>query len=108
MKNIPEVLYYYRAHEKSLTGQHKEDRVQEQVEKIRDRFIREWLKLYLHGKKFYIKQDYPRAKVCFKKSLGLNPFHLSTWRYLAMLYLDRSLIEVIRKVKHAVKPGKSG
>ena len=108
MKNIPEVLYYYRAHEKSLTGQHKEDKVQEQVEKIRDRFIREWLKLYLHGKKFYIKQDYPRAKVCFKKSLGLNPFHLSTWRYLAMLYLDRSLIEGIRKVKHAVKPGKSG
>ena len=42
MKRIDEVLYFYRMHEKSLTGVHKEEKVQEQVQKIRDRFIPKW------------------------------------------------------------------
>jgi len=47
MKKIDPVLYFYRDHPKSLTGVHKEERVQEQVQKIRNRFIPLWKKLWL-------------------------------------------------------------
>ena len=39
MKKMDSVLYYYRNHPESLTGVHKEERVQEQVQKIRNRFL---------------------------------------------------------------------
>ena len=46
MKKMDDVLYYYRLHLKSLTGVHQEDKVQEQVQKIRKRFLPLWKKAY--------------------------------------------------------------
>jgi glycosyltransferase involved in cell wall biosynthesis len=57
MKNLSEVLYYYRVHPKSLTGVHKEDRVQEQVQKIRSQFLPLWKKAY-----FFIMRQLRRIK----------------------------------------------
>jgi glycosyltransferase involved in cell wall biosynthesis len=48
MKKLDEILYFYREHPKSLTGVHKEERVQKQVQRIRE----EYLPL---GKKIYFK-----------------------------------------------------
>jgi glycosyltransferase involved in cell wall biosynthesis len=42
MKKIDAVLYYYREHDKSLTGVHKEQKVAAQVQKVRNRFIPLW------------------------------------------------------------------
>jgi len=60
MKKMDAALYYYRDHLKSLTGVHKEERVQEQVQKIRSRFLPYWKKLY-----FYTMNKLR----CIKKSL---------------------------------------
>ncbi|MBI4309465.1 MAG: glycosyltransferase family 2 protein, partial [Candidatus Omnitrophica bacterium] len=46
MKKIDQPLYYYRLHDHSLTGTYKEEKVQVQVQKIRDRFIPKWKKFY--------------------------------------------------------------
>ena len=48
MKKIDQPLYYYRMHGNSLTGVHKEEKVQIQVQKIRDRFVPRWKKFYWH------------------------------------------------------------
>ena len=45
MKKMDAVLYFYREHPKSLTGVHREEKVQEQVQKIRNRFIPQWKRL---------------------------------------------------------------
>jgi len=45
MKKMDAILFYYRLHEKSLTGVHGEEKVQSQVQKVRDRFIPKWKRL---------------------------------------------------------------
>jgi len=45
MKKLDAVLYFYRSHEQSLTGVHKEEKVKAQVARIRDRFIPKWKRL---------------------------------------------------------------
>jgi glycosyltransferase involved in cell wall biosynthesis len=57
MKNIDAVLYYYRNHPESLTGVHKEERVQEQVQRIRNQFLPVHKKLY-----FYTMSQLRRVK----------------------------------------------
>jgi len=46
MKKVDRFLYYYRQHAESLTGLHKAERVQEQVQKIRNRLLPFWKKWY--------------------------------------------------------------
>ena len=46
MKKMDDILYFYRNHPKSLTGIHKEEKVQEQVQKIRSKFLPIWKKAY--------------------------------------------------------------
>jgi len=47
MKKMDTLLYYYREHPKSLTGVHKEEQVQSQVQKIRRHLVPLWKKLWL-------------------------------------------------------------
>ncbi|MBF0511770.1 MAG: glycosyltransferase, partial [Candidatus Omnitrophica bacterium] len=57
MKKLDKVLYFYRVHEKSLTGLHREEKVQEQVQKIRDKFVPKWKRLLMKiiSRKFAIR-----------------------------------------------------
>jgi len=61
MKEMDAILYYYRNHPKSLTGIHKEERVQVQVQKIRGRFLPFWKKVY-----FYTMGQLRRAKTLLR------------------------------------------
>jgi len=45
MKKIDSVHYFYRMHGTSLTGVHKEEKVQRQVALVRDRFVPKWKRL---------------------------------------------------------------
>ncbi len=68
MKKIDRILYYYRDHPKSLTGVHKEKRVQEQVQKIRNRFLPFWKKFY-----FFTENQLRHLKRMFTPPLNLPP-----------------------------------
>jgi len=72
MKNIDTVLYYYRNHPSSLTGVHKEAKVQEQVQKIRSRFLPFWKKTY-----FYTMNQLRRIKKFYRHSEA-KPKNLKT------------------------------
>ena len=57
MQKIDVVFYSYREHPQSLTGVNKEEKVQEQVQRIRKRFLPFYKRLY-----FYVKQRLRRIK----------------------------------------------
>lgn len=100
MKMLEQDLYFYRMHDKSLTGVHKEEKVQVQVEKIRDRFIAPWKKFYFHAGKFYGSGQSGQAKISIGESLKRNPFYIPSWRLWAMLHLSGPAVERIRGMKH--------
>jgi GT2 family glycosyltransferase len=99
MKKLDQALYYYRTHEESLTGKHKEPKVQMQVESIRDRFIRAWKKHYLRAKKNYCSGDLEEAKREVFRSLRGNPWYVPGWRLAALLCLDRGFVAWVRRAK---------
>lgn len=82
MKKMSPVLYFYRMHGQSLTGTHKEGKVQAQVQKIREQFIPEWKKYYLRGKQHY--HDHKRTEAVHNLSQAIvrNPFCVPAWRLL--------------------------
>jgi glycosyltransferase involved in cell wall biosynthesis len=102
MKKINPCLYFYRQHSKSLTGVHKEQKVQEQVEKIRDQYIKEWKRCFFHGKKCFDQNNSEKAKAWLLKSFTKNPFYLPTLRLLALLYLDKQFVNQMRNIKHSL------
>lgn len=104
MKKMDEALYNYRMHEESLTGKHKEAKVQAQVEIIRDWFIRPWKKHYLRAKKNYYNGDLEDAKQEILSSLRGNLWYVSSWRLIALLCLDRRFVAWVRRVKRFLKP----
>jgi len=89
MKKLPDTLYYYRLHDRSLTMVHKEKKVQEQVEKIREQYIKVWKKFYFRGRKYFYENNRKEAKINIWKSLLSNPFYYQTWRLLILLYLNK-------------------
>ncbi len=89
MKRLEEGLYYYREHEKSLTGVHKEEKVQLQVERIRTLFISEWKNDFLLGRKALLLKDRMEARRRLLSSIAGNPFFLPSWRLLVSMYLRR-------------------
>jgi len=103
MKRIDEVLYFYRLHEKSLTGRFKEEKVQEQVERIRDCYIKVWKKHYFHARKFYNQQKISEARKEVLLSLKSNPLYLFSWVLLALTLLSQRGVEKIRRIKESLR-----
>ncbi|MBF0571580.1 MAG: glycosyltransferase [Candidatus Omnitrophica bacterium] len=99
MKKINTILYSYRIHEKSLTGIYGEDKVQEMVERVRERFIKPWRKHYFHARKCYENQNRLEARREVFLSLKYNVFYLPTWRLLALTSLTDPVIYLIRRIK---------
>lgn len=100
MRMIPEDLYFYRAHPHSLTGVHKADKVQLQVEQIRDRYIAPYKKNYFGARRFYGNGDGIKARAAIGESIRSNPFYLPAWRLWALLHLNKPAIDMFRAIKN--------
>jgi len=50
MKRLDDILYCARLHERSLTATHTPREVQTQVEKARNKYIRQWKRLFFEGR----------------------------------------------------------
>ena len=103
MKKLDQFLYFYRFHEKSLTTQHTEAKVQEQVEKIRERYIAVWKRHYYRGRKYFYAHQKTAAGAEILRSIFLNPFHYESWRLLALLTLNQSIVNRIKTLKASFK-----
>jgi len=82
MKRLEDFLYYYRMHDTSLTSKYGLDKVQDQVEKIREVYIAPWKQNFLCGKRCFYKKEFQRARGFLLKALLAKPFYYQTWRLL--------------------------
>jgi glycosyltransferase involved in cell wall biosynthesis len=103
MQRLDQVLYFYREHEQSLTGVHKANKVLEQVEKIRDRFIPSWKKEYFHGLKALQQNKKAEAARLSSAALKANPFFVPSWRLWMVSHLPEGIVTNIRRIKHSLK-----
>ena len=100
MRMIVDDLYFYRVHADSLTGLHKDEKVQEQVERIRERFIPEYKKYFFRARKFHSLGEVGQARMAINQSLKGNLFYLSSWRLWFLLHLNPAVIDKIRALKN--------
>ena len=103
MKKLEAVLYCYRSHDKSLTAEHTEEKVQSQVERIRERYISPWKRHYYRGRKFFYANQKPDAQRELLRSFRMNPFYYETWRLLILLILNPVAVHKIREWKSSLK-----
>lgn len=103
MKRMTEFLYYYRVHDASLTTQHTEKKVQEQVARVREPFISAWKRHYFRGKRCLDGGQEGAAARHLLKSVMLNPSYYETWRLLALLALAVSPLVRIKSVDRFVQ-----
>ena len=96
MKMIEQVLYHYRVQPGSLTSKHGEDRVQDQVAKVRRPFIPAWKHFFFLGKRHYHANRRLRSFGNVFLSLILNPLNKSGWRILALVSLPRWIVALLR------------
>lgn len=99
MKKLDEVLYFYRAHERSLTAVHSEAKVQMQVERIREKFIAPWKRHYFRGKKYFYNGQKRKSWTELWLSVVLNPFYYESWRLIGLLIVSPQIADSIRKLK---------
>lgn len=89
MKKIEETLYSHRLHTKSLTISKGEEKVQAQVEKVRERFIPKWKSLFFAGRKAYYQEEYSYSKQLLLKSILRNPFYYESLRLILINIFKR-------------------
>jgi len=82
MRKLDNFLYYYRTHESSLTTEHGLDKVQTQVERVRDPYIRPWKRYFLRGKRCFYQKEFQESRSFLLQSLMIHPFYYQTWRLL--------------------------
>ncbi len=105
MKKLNQYLYYLRFHKDCLTVRYDSDEVAKQAQKVRDKYIPAALRYYQHGwRAFYKEKDHESAKKLLMKAVILNPFNYQAWRLLALLYLNSTIVEKIRRFKRSLKP----
>ena len=103
MRKLNDILYYYRFHKKSLTAKYTEEKVQEQVEKIREKYIAPWKRHYFRGRKYFYAGQKTESKKELLCAIVLNPFEYETWRLLALLLLNPELVAKLKKLKSPVE-----
>ncbi len=102
MKKMDTILFYYRLHEKSLTGVHGEEKVQEALQGVQERFIKPWKSHYFRAARLYEKQDrLAEARSEILLSLKGNLFYLPAWRLWALTSWPDGLVQKIRRLKRS-------